>query len=141
MEKYFGEVLHTREMAERNCKILMNSCTSTFLDYNCFDENELTACIDEMLAMPGAEANGAIDGKSMSCRTLHGAFAATNSNHCPHMSFAPRYDNECNRKCQETKNRSYDELFLPEELAYFADFSRTAGLGDDQFASPSIFGY
>ena len=115
-----------------------DSCTSTFLDYNCFDENDLTTCIDEMLAMPGAE-DGAIDGKSMSCRTLHGAFAATNSDHCPHMSFAPQYDNECKLKCQETKNRSYDKLFLQTELEYFAAFSIAVGLGEDQFASPSIF--
>ena len=141
MEKLFGEVLRTREVAEeRNCKIAMDSCTSTFLGYNCFDGNDLTTCIDEMLEMPGAEENGAIDGKSMSCRTLHGAFAATNSDHCPHMSFAPQYDNQCKLKCQETKNRSYSDRFLQAELDYFAAFSNSVGLGNDEFASPTIFG-
>ena len=116
----------------------MDSCSSTFFDYNCFDESEFTACVDEMLEMPGAEENGSVDGKSMSCRTLHAAFAATNSKHCPHMSFAPQYDNECKLKCQESANSSYDDLFLQTELDYFAAFSKAVGLGEDQFASPSI---
>jgi len=135
MKLLFGEVLHTEEVAERNCQILNDSCSSTFED-NCYEE--IGACVDEMLALPGAENDGAIDGKVMSCRTLHGSFAVDNNAHCPHMSFAPQYDVACKVKCQESKSSPDDEMFSEEELAYFAAFSDAIGLGPDQFQTPSI---
>jgi len=130
-----GEVLHTKEVAERNCQILNDFCSSTFED-NCFED--LDACVDEMLALPGVEIDGAADGKGMACRTVHGSFARENPDHCPHVSFAPQYDVACNLKCQESKNRRDDEMFSEEELAYFAAFSDAIGLGPDQYQTPSI---
>jgi hypothetical protein len=136
MKHLFGEVLYTEEVAERNCQILNDSCSSTFED-NCYEE--ISACVDEMRALPGVASDGAIDGKVMSCRTLHGSFAVDNNDHCPHMSFAPQYDVACNVKCQESKSTSDDEVFLQEELAYFAAFSQAIGLGLDQYKTPSIW--
>ena len=138
MKHLFGEVLYTEEVAERNCQILNDSCSSTFED-NCYEE--ISACVDEMRALPGVASDGAIDGKVMSCRTLHGSFAVDNNDHCPHMSFAPQYDVACNVKCQESKSTPDDEVFLQEELAYFAAFSQAIGLGLDQYKTPSIFGW
>jgi hypothetical protein len=132
----FGEILRTPQVAERNCKILKDSCSSTFED-NCYAE--LGTCVDEMFALPAVAIDGAIDGKVISCRTLHGSFAATNEAHCPHMSFDPQYDPECNVKCQESNSLPDTEMFLDDELAYFAAFSQAIGLGEDQWVSPSIF--
>ena len=138
MKHLFGEVLYTEEVAERNCQILNDSCSSTFED-NCYEE--ISACVDEMRALPGVASDGAIDGKVMSCRTLHGSFAVDNNDHCPHMSFAPQYDVACNVKCQESKSTPDDEVFLQKELAYFAAFSQAIGLGLDQYKTTSIFGW
>jgi hypothetical protein len=126
MKHLFGEVLYTEEVAERNCQILNDSFSSTFED-NCYEE--IGACVDEMLALPGAASDGAsIDGKVVSCRTLHGSFDVDNNDHCPHMSFAPQYDVACNVKCQESKSTPDDEVFL--QVTYFAAFSQQAiGLG------------
>jgi hypothetical protein len=55
------------------------------------------------------------------------------------MSFDPQYDPECNVKCQESNSLPDTEMFLDDELAYFAAFSQAIGLGEDQWVSPSIF--
>ena len=133
----FGEKLATRGTAEYICDAMINNCASIFQLTNGY--SSIDECAEDLLNLPGSE-DDYIDGKSMGCRALHAAFAATNKKHCPHISTAPVYDENCFLKCQESKNHAVEDFFLPEELQLYADYSKQqAGLGETQWVSPSIY--
>merc|ERR1711865_1012826 len=56
------------------------------------------------------------DGNSLSCRYLHTVFAATNTNHCAHISLIPAEDPKGNIKCQTSANTAPDEYFSQTEI-------------------------
>jgi len=133
---FWGEAIRSKKTAKRNCKIMMNSCSSTF-ESNCYTKEHIDECVNDMLALPGVDSDGAVDGKSMACRTLHAALDdGGNKDQCQRISFDPRYDVDCQLKCQETANLTAEDLFLPEELELFATFSDMLKLGPKQWKSP-----
>jgi len=130
----FGEVLSTKFYAESICKISRDSCSSTF-EKHCYQD--LESCVHEIMELNGTDSSGAIDGKSIGCRVLHGSYAAKNKAHCPHISYIPEYDTDCKLKCQHTSNKKDEDFFLPRELEYFKALSQTIGLGEEGWRSPS----
>jgi hypothetical protein len=132
------EDLYTDKVAGFICENMKNKCDSVFTTDNSY--TSIDQCVEEILCLVPAAGNGAnLDGKSMGCRAIHGAFAADNNNHCPHISFVPKYDEGCFLKCQESKGVSAQDFFLPQELEFFAKYSSEYGLGGEQWGSPTKF--
>jgi hypothetical protein len=139
MEYLFGTLLRTQAMAEEICTIQRTHCFDQFKLENCYDPVSIDECVNDVLSLPGVEDGGFIDGKSMGCRVLHQSFVPVNAAHCPHISFIPKYDENCFLKCQESKKKFAEDFFLEEELQFFAAYGAAVGLGEDQWASPSMF--
>ena len=73
-----------------------------------------------------------------SCRRLHAVYAASNGNHCAHLSFKPMADPEGKIKCQESAQVRVADLFSNDELATFDAFAAEVGFESGQHwrASP-----
>ena len=67
-----------------------------------------------------------------SCRKLHAVFAATNDEHCAHLSFKPMADPKGRVKCQVSAQVPVSDLFSDDELAKFASFVAEVGFEPDQ---------
>ena len=59
-------------------------------------------------------------------------YAATNDNHCAHLSFKPMADPKGKVKCQESAQLQESTIFSDEELAAFAAFEAEAGFESGQ---------
>ncbi|GFH60367.1 hypothetical protein CTEN210_16843 [Chaetoceros tenuissimus] len=134
---FWGEALHTREIAFRNCNIMTESCAVEFRD-NCYSIMNVDDCVIDMLALPGADRRGNVDGKSFGCRTFYSTFVGEDSEVCPSISYQPKFTSDCKLKCQNSSKLKNREMFLKEELDFFQDFSAFVGLGEDKWTSPSI---
>lgn len=132
----FDDVLGGEAVARRTCNILETACSDTFYEKNCY--NKVDECFNDVMTLPRTDGDN-IDGKTMGCRTLHADFASVNDKHCPHISFLPEYDVNCFLKCQETANNVLADVFHPMELGLYKSVAVSAGIGEAEFVSPSIF--
>jgi len=132
----FDDVLGGEAVARRTCSILETACSDTFYEKNCY--NKVDECVNDVMTLPRTDGDN-IDGKTMGCRTLHTEFASVNDKHCPHISFLPEYDANCFLKCQETANNALADAFHPMELGFYKSVAVSAGIGEAEFGSPSIF--
>lgn len=107
------------------CDVMEFHCEDTF-EYNNFtSSNDCKLAYDNL--PKNISAGGYLDGKSKGCRILHSAFAAENSAHCPHLSFAPMQDKMGRTLCQESKGRKAADIFSQYELDIIAENSYKFG--------------
>ena len=132
----FEDAFDGEAVARRTCNVLETACSDTFYEKNCY--NKVDECVNDVMTLPRTDGDN-IDGKTMGCRTLHTEFASVNAKHCPHISFLPEYDANCFLKCQETANNVLADAFHPMELGFYKSVAVSAGIGEAQFVSPSIF--
>jgi len=129
---FWGDALRSRKIAEGNCSVMRDSCQNIYED-NCY--TEFDDCVMDMLALPGTGRRGNADGKSMACRTFY-ANAISDLNQCQNISYEPKFDIQCQLKCQRSAHLKNKDLFIPEERKFFTEFSNQVGLGDDKWISP-----
>eukprot|EP00549_Striatella_unipunctata_P003690 CAMPEP_0118716264 /NCGR_PEP_ID=MMETSP0800-20121206/27393_1 /TAXON_ID=210618 ORGANISM="Striatella unipunctata, Strain CCMP2910" /NCGR_SAMPLE_ID=MMETSP0800 /ASSEMBLY_ACC=CAM_ASM_000638 /LENGTH=113 /DNA_ID=CAMNT_0006622643 /DNA_START=40 /DNA_END=381 /DNA_ORIENTATION=- len=106
------------------------------METNCMDIfslNNLTSvqeCVEIYTSLPKMEIDlpGYVDGKTQGCRELHAAFAATNDKHCPHLSFEPVWDDNCELKCQESKRTPLLDVWTQDEVDFLVAHEDYAGL-------------
>jgi len=112
------------------CQTMRDSCPAVWA------ANDLTSlgeCEAKLAALPLAEGEEFyMDGNTSSCRRLHAVYAATNDNHCAHLSFKPMADPKGKVKCQESAQLQESTIFSDEELAAFAAFEAEAGFESGQ---------
>jgi len=114
--------------AEFVCSTLMNNCTDVW------NQNNLTSmdlCLTKLAALPVAtDSNGILyaDGYDRSCRILHAAFAVSNPDHCPHISFIPIEDKNGKLKCQTSSQYPLGYGFSADDLFNFNVYSLSKDL-------------
>lgn len=114
------------------CQTMSDACPDVWA------ANGLTSlgeCAEKLVALPLADGEDFfVDGNSSSCRKLHAVFAATNSNHCAHLSFKPMADSRGKVKCQESAQLQASDLFTEADQATFAAFATVElGFEPDQY--------
>mmetsp|Transcript_22652 Transcript_22652/g.34228 ORF Transcript_22652/g.34228 Transcript_22652/m.34228 type:complete len:337 (-) Transcript_22652:189-1199(-) len=91
--------------------------------------NQLTSesCKERYDGLPDTNEGGYLDEFTTGCRILHSAFAETNAEHCPHLSFVPVADYKDRIKCQESYGITAEDLFSEDELAFIGDVAVNSG--------------
>ena len=75
-------------------------------------------CVKRLSELPIFEGtDGYFDSNNQGCRIVHAVFAATNSDHCAHISLDPAEDSKGNIKCQVSENVAVMDLFTADEIA------------------------
>ena len=67
---------------------MMESCAVEFSE-NCYSAMNVDDCVIDMLALPGADRRGNVDGKTFGCRTFYSTFVEKDSEVCPSISHQP----------------------------------------------------
>jgi len=133
LDAFFGYLTNSANTHEYVCSVMKGACATMI--------NATNDCVGNFADIPVLDTNGQMAGNSQACRTLHAAFAATNSHHCPHISFTPMADHDGNIKCQKDGNLTADDLFDQEELQMYEQFARDMGFDPNKghnIAVPSI---
>jgi len=120
LEHWFS-VLDTDATRTFICEVMARNCSSTWALNNL---NSVAECESKFanISKLASDATAHIDGNTRACRYLHGVFASTNPQHCPHLSFVPQQDAHGKTKCQTSAN-------LPPGVGSFdgVDFVNMAG--------------
>lgn len=122
------------DYATKVCETMQSSCPITFKK-NCYNvDSGVGKCVNELLSLPATDYDGpTFTGKSFGCRYLHSLLAATNNNHCAHISFDPEFDPKCFVKCQQALEVTNSDMFHPIELGFVAAEAAIAGLPVEQW--------
>ena len=110
------ESVDAADVRDLVCNIMESNCTNTLV-YNNLTVEGCKLEYDKL----NMTNDGYLDGNTKGCRILHSSFVPENTDHCPHISFAPMADNEGMVKCQTSKGRKPSDLFSPQELEYIRD--------------------
>ncbi len=125
--------LDSNDIRDYVCDVMESHCTDTF------KHNNFTSGDDCKIAYDNLPKNltdgGYLDGKTKGCRILHSAFAAENSDHCPHLSFAPMEDKKGRTLCQESKRRRPSDVFSQYELDTMAEIAYKMGFPESLYRS------
>ncbi len=125
--------LDSKDIRDYVCDVMESHCADTF-KYNNFTSGD--DCRIEYDSLPGNITDGAyVDGKTKGCHILHSAFAAENSDHCPHLSFAPMEDKKGRTLCQESKRRKPSDVFSQYELDTIAEIAYKMGFPESLYRS------
>lgn len=111
---------------------MTDSCTF-ISDANCY--SDVKDCELDMLAIPRIGKYGNADQKNMACRTFYASLASKDVNQCQHISWEPKFDADCNMRCQDTKHyrkKSISNYFGKEENNFFKEFSKLKGFDEDR---------
>lgn len=122
LDYYFGNVLSSSITKNFICgEVLENSCSGVIPEQaNCLDR------LDNLPAAEGSQLN--VDGNSLGCRALHGAFAFANPlNHCAHVALNPTEDPKGRFRCQTSDNMDIDTLFSQADLDFHARNAKKLG--------------
>lgn len=119
LEYIFG-LLNAPGVSDFLCGTMKNSCG--------FDVDVDGGCRDRLAELPVLTGNGYFDGADFGCRALHGVFAASNTDHCAHISFEPMADPQGNVKCQESLGRQPSDFFDEGDLDEFDKFCAENGV-------------
>jgi hypothetical protein len=124
VEFVFGQVLRSEGTYQFVCGVLANACSGIITDH---DPN---TCAADLEALPPTDAGGYVDGDSSGCRALHAVFAAQNPTlHCAHVSInAADADTVGAVKCSQSKFFPVEDLHSEEDLEFFYDLVRAAGV-------------
>ena len=122
-------ILNSANTRQYVCGVMNGVCANT-LDITA-NESNLT-CEEQLATLPTAENKYYTDGNSQGCRTIHAAFAATNPDHCAHLSFAPLEDPNGNIKCQTTKGTQVTSLFTEREIQMYKDFATSVNIDPEK---------
>ena len=76
-----------------------------------------------------------IDGYIQGCRILHASYAATNSKHCPQISFVPMQYLKDGIKFQVSENIKPEDIFKIEQLTFFKNVAMIIFGSDDTLVS------
>mmetsp|Transcript_25325 Transcript_25325/g.42438 ORF Transcript_25325/g.42438 Transcript_25325/m.42438 type:complete len:263 (-) Transcript_25325:321-1109(-) len=108
----------------------MSGCSATWAGNGYTSAGE---CLADLATLPLASGTGTVhaDGLDRSCRYLHTVFAATNPNHCNHVSFGPLADPEGHLKCQASAGVMPLSLYTTEEMAAFNVWVNGTGMDPD----------
>lgn len=68
-------------------------------------------CLARFAALPANDNGFWIDGDTRHCRILHGAYAKSNPDHCPHISFEKEADLNGKYKCYESQGVTQEDVF------------------------------
>ena len=101
---YFGIITNTDRTQSYICEV----------SERCNGENDgmtREECISKLRKLPILTNGSYFAGNSYGCRVLHAAFADTNKNHCPHISFEPLEDSKGNVKRQTSSNIQTSDIF------------------------------
>mmetsp|Transcript_5943 Transcript_5943/g.11230 ORF Transcript_5943/g.11230 Transcript_5943/m.11230 type:complete len:320 (+) Transcript_5943:809-1768(+) len=82
-------------------------------------KKKMAKCLKKFQKLPANDDGFWIDGDSRHCRILHGFYARTNTEHCPHVTFEKELDVHGKCKCCESKKLKADDVFTQEELEFF----------------------
>lgn len=106
------------------CETIMGpSCSEILVNTTTMDD-----CLANLAALPGTEGDEYhFDGNSQSCRAVHSVFAATNSEHCPHLSFSPLKDEFGSLVCQNSALLDPASLFRESDFATYTEFAERMG--------------
>ena len=88
-------------------------------------------CLKKFNKLPAFDsANGYtyLDGNSKGCRNLHSSFAASNPDHCPHVSFKADEDVNGFVKCNESEGMLPTDLFSLETIGKFVGAAASPAL-------------
>lgn len=151
----FGLFVNTAATADFVCDAIVNSCgfddsrrslntsrrlsnskTSKSSKVSKTPPNAMEKCLENYNALPATTSKAGkltyIDGNSKGCRILHGVFAKSNSDHCPHISFEADEDVNGLVKCIKSKEgllTGPTGLFTEQQLELFMHASTILGLG------------
>lgn len=103
--------------AERVCGIMEESCTDVWTENAFANQSECKASVE---AMPKVEGSY-FDGRSQGCRWVHSVLAATNKDHCEHISTLPLEDVNGKVKCQNTTQTPMTSVFSAAELHFYKE--------------------
>lgn len=124
---FFGsEQLGNTRVWEWICDLMENECDGSVSP---IDREE---CVEELASLPATEG-GNIDGNTSSCRILHGVFAESNDDHCPHISFLPRVDQNGEIKCQESLNLDVADFFTELDVENYEQFKKDVGISSSGY--------
>jgi len=113
----FEDIMTGNGVRDNVCNVLMSdSCKETARLNNI---NTTGECESKYDALPATQKDGHIDQNSKGCRILHAAFAESNQEHCPHLSFIPQKDSKGRTKCEEGDGLLYSDLFLDTDLKFY----------------------
>ncbi|GFH56078.1 hypothetical protein CTEN210_12554 [Chaetoceros tenuissimus] len=93
-------------------------------------------CLKKFNELPAFDsANGFtyLDGNSKGCRNLHSSFAASNPDHCPHVSFKADEDVNGFVKCNESEGLLPTDLFSPAAIGMFGAAAGLLSLEPDGY--------
>lgn len=82
-------------------------------------KGKMAKCISRLKSLPANDDGFWIDGDSRHCRILHGFYARTNQEHCPHVTFEKELDVHGKCKCCESKKLRAEDVFSAEQLEFF----------------------
>merc|ERR1711862_86748 len=86
------------------CDVMQESCPDTWA-LNGFGSR--AECVNMLESLPYTQGDLAyFDGNSSGCRNMHAVFAASNTDHCAHLSFVPQADPNGKVKCQNSSSTS-----------------------------------
>ena len=133
LEEFFTQ-LQTRQVDDFVCDVLLGQGCLTELGDQAKPGLTKQKCRKRLSRLPVTEGEDhTFDGNSLSCRYLHTVFAATNTNHCAHISLIPAEDPKGNMKCQASANTAPDEYFSQTEIDGLYDLcGNQTSLGLDQ---------
>jgi hypothetical protein len=121
----FGTALNTDATAREVCAIMQNGCPDIF-EFNGL--SSIDECVEIFNLLEVSEPVGRIHGNNKGCRILHSAFAKNNEAHCPHLSFKPKYDEDCKLKCQLPEDSTVLDFWTQDELNFFGTYAAEQGL-------------
>lgn len=127
----FGNTLNGDGVRDNICRIIMSECKEMASLNNIKTKED---CGSKFDALPTTQGDGYIDQNSKGCRILHAAFADSNQNHCPHLSFVPQKDYKGNIKCQDGNGLIHSDLFLDTDINFFEKTALNLGYSDKTFS-------
>lgn len=108
MYRMFSQAFDNSNVRDSVCNVMKSEgCTDVWAQNNLTDE----LCHEMYDALPLPGPDGYLDDNTSGCRLLHTAFAGTNPDHCPHLSFIPMADRKGRIKCQTSSNVDPTSLF------------------------------
>jgi len=119
IKAFFGYIVNSPKTREYICSVMSGACAGMI--------DATNDCVGNLAAITAIDTNGQVVGNSQGCRALHAAFAATNSHHCPHLSFTPMADYNGKIKCQSNGDITPNSLFEPEEFEIYGRFATRMG--------------
>lgn len=114
LDYYFNTITNTDKTRNKICEV-SESCEGVNVGLT------RKECVGKLKELPVVTNGRYFDGNDRGCRLLHAAFAETDKEHCPHISFEPLEDSKGKLKCQTSSNIKasdyFDELMLKDYVS------------------------